>query len=49
MIKYFYLTPIDGTLIGTTTLGQSEPESNGNQDAFVIFYSSQPTGLTVIC
>ena len=23
--------PIDGTLTGTTTPGQSEPESNGNE------------------
>ena len=29
MIKQFYLTPIGGTLTGTTTPGQNGPESNG--------------------
>ena len=29
MVKYFYLTPIDGTLTGSNTL--REPGSNGNE------------------
>ena len=33
--------PIDGTQSGTTTLGQSGPESNGNEGVFHIFQSSR--------
>ena len=36
MIERFYLTPIDGTLTGTTTLNQSGPKSNGNEEVFHI-------------
>ena len=30
------IDPLDGTLIGTTTLGQSGPESNGNEGVHYI-------------
>ena len=33
--------PIDGILTGTTTPGQSGPESNGNKEVFHIFQISQ--------
>ena len=37
--------PIDETLTGTTTLGQSEPESNSNEGVFHIPQSSR-TGVS---
>ena len=33
--------PIDGTLKGTTTLGQSGPGSNGNEDVLYILQISK--------
>ena len=41
MIEQFYLT-LDGTLIGTTTPGQSGPESNSNEG---VHHISQTLGL----
>ena len=38
--------PIDRTLTGTTTLGQSEPESNGNEEVLCIPQSSSITGTS---
>ena len=36
-----FFWPIDGTLTGTTTLGQSGPESNSNQGVLYIPQSSR--------
>ena len=37
--------PIDGTLTGTTTLGQSRTESNGNEELLHITQSSNTRAL----
>ena len=41
MIKYFLLSPIDGTQIGTTTPPLSEAESKGNEEPRHIIQSSR--------
>ena len=38
-MKYFYLTHKWDPIIGTTTLGQSEPGSNGNERILYILHS----------
>ena len=35
----YSIWPLDGALTGTTTLAQSEPESNGNEGVLYTFQS----------
>ena len=42
-----YILPIDRTLSGATTLGQSEPGSDGNEEVLHIPQSSSITGASL--
>ena len=44
--QFSFIWPIDRTLLGATTLGQSGPECNGNQGILHIPQSSSSTGTS---
>ena len=45
-MKFSFIGPIDRTLSGATTLGQSEPGSNGNEGVLCIPQISSFTGTS---
>ena len=44
---FWFIWPIDGTLTGTTTLGQSGPKSNGNEGVLQLPQSSKTGTLAL--
>ena len=46
MTQFSFIWPIDSTLLGATTPGQSEPRSNGNKEVLGIPQNSKITGMS---